>query len=218
LEFNLPLRKWRELLGNRVRLAGGLEVTYRPCSDVPAREVTTEDAAGAAVAVLSSGADFVYLFNYFQQGHPAWPLADYQRVLNACSSLEKLTSLPRRHAVTGRDVVVPGAAYRPPLPAEGMQLSFELPVGPVPPPNWRAEATIEVAAPRANGSRPMLLVNGIAGELHADQATPNGNRLLTYVIALAALTGRDQENVAITAAGPTPIRVLRVELNLRPAE
>ncbi len=58
--------------------------------------------------------------------------------------------LPRRHAVTYRDVLVPGDAYRPPLPASGNELSFTLPLGLAPPAEWQVEATIEVlAAPGA---------------------------------------------------------------------
>ena len=74
LEFDMPIEQWRQMLGaSKVTLAGGLEVRYQPCPGGPASIVTPELAAGAAVSVLSQGADAVYLFNYFQTGHPAGP-------------------------------------------------------------------------------------------------------------------------------------------------
>lgn len=218
LEFNMALGKWRELLGDRVTLAGGLEVNYRPCAELPARLVTGEDATGAAVAVLSGGADVVYLFNYFQHGHPRWPLPEYQRILRSFSSFDALLVLPRRHAVTGRDVAVPGADYLPPLPARGTKLAFALPLGPKPPAGWQAEATIEVAVAVAAAPLPSISVNGVAGELRANEAAPNGNHQLTYSIPLCALPGGNSDTVNILAATKDPIKVLRVEVRMYPGE
>jgi hypothetical protein len=79
-------------------LAGGLEVLCRSYPGGPVRSRDPEYAAGAAVSVLSSGGDVVYLFNYFQSG--GWSHPGYQHLLNAFSSLEMLGKLPRRHAVT----------------------------------------------------------------------------------------------------------------------
>ena len=67
LEFDMPIQQWRQMLGkSKVTLAGGLEVLYQPCPGGPATIVTPELATGAALSVLSGGADAVYLFNYFQ--------------------------------------------------------------------------------------------------------------------------------------------------------
>jgi len=216
LEFDIPLGRWRERLGNRVTLAGGLEVNYRPCGEVPARLVTSEEAAGAAVAVLSNGADVVYLFNYFQHGHPQWPISEYQRMLRSFSSLDQLLTLPRRHAITGRDVVIPGADYRAPLPASGTRLPFALPLGPAPPTGWQAEATIEIAGKNANHAPPAVSINGVAGELGGDEPATGGNRLLRYAIPLGALPGQNQDTIVVTAAGQDEIKVLRVEVRLQP--
>ena len=161
LQFDMPLTEWRALLGNRVTLAGGLEVLYKPCGEIPPRRVTVEEAAGAAVAVLSGGADAVYLFNYFQDA--GWPIPEYQRMMRAFGSLDELSQMPRRHAVTYRDITIPGEVYRPPLPASGKELSFTLPLGPTPPAGWQAEATIELAAPSVGAASPAVSVNGVAG-------------------------------------------------------
>jgi hypothetical protein len=197
-------------------LAGGLEVICRPSSNVPPRPATVEEAAGAATAVLSRGADVIYLFNYFQDGHPGWPVPEYQRILKTFSSLDELSRLSRRHVVTYRDVVAPGETYRPPLPANGSELSFSLPLGPAPPPSWQAEATIELSASPAGAAPPTLGVNGVAGQFRTDEAAENGNRRLVYTIPLSALPGRNSDTITLKA--DAPVEVLRVEVRLHPAE
>lgn len=216
LEFAMPLDKWRELLGNRVTLAGGLEAHYRPNPQTPQSPVTCEEATGAAVAVLSSGADVVYLFNYFQHGHPKWPIAEYQRTLKTFSSLDTLLKHPRRYAVTFRDITVPGESYTAPLPASGTQLSFTLALGPVPSSGWQAEATIEVGPRRAEDTPPAVSLNGTAGKLRNNEATKNGNRLLTYALPLTALSGKNRDIIAVAASNNNPVKVFRVEVSLHP--
>lgn len=217
LEFAMPLKKWRERLGESVTLAGGLEVNYRPSPSAPQRLVTREEATGAAVAALSGGADVVYLFNYFQHGHPMWPESEYRRTLRSFTSLDDLLKMPRRHAVTFRDITVPGEVYRAPLPATGRQLAFALPLGPAPAPGWQAEMTIEVAADRAEGASPTVSINGVEGTFQRGEATRNGSRLLTYALPLAALAGKGNDALAVTAADAEPITLRRVEVGLRPA-
>ncbi len=214
LEFNMPLGKWRELVGNRVTLAGGLDVNYRPSPNVPARLVTPEDAAGAAVAVLSGGADAVYLFNYFQHGHPQWPIPEYQRMLRTFRSLEDLLRSPRCCAVTFRDVVVPGEDYRAPLPASGRNLSFAFALGRTPPTGWQTEATLEVASRRAEAAAPAVSLNGLAGQLRSNTLLKNGNRSLVYTIPPGALSGQGKDAVVIQSE--EAVKVLRVEVCLRP--
>jgi hypothetical protein len=214
MHFDIPLTAWRRLLGDRVTLAGGLEVNYRPYPGGPVHSRDTECAAGAAVSVLSGGGDVVYLFNYFQNG--LWPDPGYQPLLNAFSSLDEVRKLPRRHAVTYRQVVVPGEDYRAPLPASGRALSFRLPLGPTPPTGWQAEATIDVAPGEVARDAPTLSVNGVAGRIHGNEVLPDGNRRLTYSISLNALPGRNEDSIMVTAAGRIAIKVFRVELRLHP--
>ena len=216
LEYAMPLAKWRERLGDRVTLAGGLEVLYRPAPDAQARVVTPEEAAGAAAAVLSGGADVVYLFNYFQNGHPGWPVPEYQRTLKTFSSLEELLKRPRRHAVTYRDVTPPGEDYRAPLPASGTQLSFALPLGPAPAAGWQIETAIEVAAPLAADTLPGVSINGVAGKLGRSEALPGGSVLMTHAFPVTVLLCKGCDTVTVTAAGPAPLKVQRVEVGLHP--
>ena len=214
LEFAMPLGKWRALLGESTTLAGGLDVNCRPSPDASPRLVTPEDATGAAVAVLSGGADAVYLFNYFQHGHPGWPLPEYQRTLRSLSHLDELLKLPRRHAVTFRDVTVPGEAYLAPLPASGARLSFALPLGPAPKAGWQVEAAVEVAAGGAAGGSPTVSINGVAGKLRSDETAKSGGRLLTYEFPPAALSGKPLDEIAVAAAGTVTVK--RVEVSVRP--
>ena len=216
LEFAMPLGKWRELLGDRVTLAGGLEVLYRPHPATPPRVVTREEATGAAVAILSGGAEVVYLFNFFQHSHPQWPIPEYQRMLKAFSSLEELLKLPRRHAVTYRDVTIPGEDYRAPLPASGTQLSFTLPLGPAPSLDWQGEATIGIALMRAEDAPATVSINGTAGKFQSSKPETNEDRLLTYAFPLTALHGTNRDVVTVKAAGNVPVKVLRLEISLRP--
>ena len=55
MTFDFPLREWRELLGDRVTLAGGLEVRYQPYPGASVVPMDPENAVGAAVAVLADG-------------------------------------------------------------------------------------------------------------------------------------------------------------------
>lgn len=230
LHFDMPLGKWRELLGDRVTLAGGLEVNYQPYPDGPTRVVDPEYAAGAAVSVLAGGADNVYLFNYFQHGPPSWSIPEYQHTLKAFSSLDEACKLPRRHAVTYRDVVVhrelycarcqarkgPGERYLAPLPATGRGLSFNLPLGPRPPADYQAGALIETAGQEADAAAPAVSVNGVAGKLRSTEALETGSRALTYTIPVTALPGNNRDTIAITAAAGKSVKVLRVEVRIAP--
>jgi len=215
LHFDMPLGGWRELLGDRVTLAGGLDMNYQPYPGGPRRVVDPEYAAGAAVSVLAGGADIVYLFNYFQHGLP-WSIPEYQHTLRAFSSLDEVCKLPRRHGVTYRDVVVPGEHYRAPLPASGRELSFNLPLGPKPPADWEAQAIIELASHGTEGEAPAVAVNGVACALRCTDAQDNSNRVLSYSVPLSALPGHNNDRIAITAK-TKPIKVLRVEARIAPS-
>ena len=215
LEFDMPLAKWREALGGRVTLAGGLDVNCRPFPAAPARLVTREEAAGAAVAVLSGGADAAYLFNYFQHGHPGWPVPEYQRTLRAFSSMDELQKLPRRHAVTYRDVTLPDEVYRAPLPASGMQLSFALPLGPVPAAGWKLETSVEIAAAGSGDALPGVFVNGVAGAFCRSETVKSGGRLVTHEYPVNALSGKGRDVIVVKAGGAVLVKVQRVEVSIR---
>jgi len=194
LEFDIPLEQWRELLGGApVELAGGLEGLYRPYPAAKAVYTDPEMVAGAAVNILSAGADACYLFNYFVWDRtPAW-VDVFQRM----RSLPRLLEIPRRVGVTYRDVVAPGAPYTPPLPAEGKSLTFQLFTGP--PPGNMAEVTLLLTLKGAVGP-PAADVNGVPCKLlRKAQENGTGNR-------------RD----AITLVSAEPVTALDVQIRIVP--
>lgn len=217
LEYDMPLGEWRKLLaGTDVSLAGGLEIRCQPSPDSPAHSVTPEQAAGAAAAVLSGGADVVYLFNYFggTAGDPAWGKDSYVRTLRAMSSLEALSKLPRRHAITWRDITGPGEQYRAPLPAEGTSLAFDLPTGPVPPAGSQPTLELRVAAPQAAELKPPTVsVNGNETSLRS-AVSVEGVALLTFEVPCAALRAGGSNHIAIRSADGRPMRVVGLEVRL----
>ena len=209
LHFDIPLRQWRELLGDKVSLAGGLETRYQPAPSVGfVRAVSPEHAAGAAVAVWSAGADALYLFNHFQNSHPGWAPDVYRRTLQAFGSASELSRLPRLHAVTLRDVVVPGERYRPPLPASGARIALALPLGPRPPDNWSGEVIIA-----AGNDRPSVRINGVPA-----QWREASEGLQIYALSSQAVSGDGDDKIEIIGPDGREIRVNRVEVRLAPPE
>jgi len=134
-EFNMPMRTWAWLLeGTGCALAGGLEIRYQPFRGAPATMMTPELAVGAATAVLAGGAGHVYLFNYFAKGHldNLWTRESFNRTLSAMGSLQALDEVPRRHAITFRDIMAPGEPGESLLPVGGAVATFRLQTGPKP--------------------------------------------------------------------------------------
>ena len=210
-EFDMPIAEWRRLLdGTATVLAGGLEVRYQPVPGGAAQMMTPELATGAAVAVLAGGADQVYLFNYFAQGHSLgkqWTMPTYHAVLRAMQSLDTLAALPRRHAVTYRDVRALDEAPDNPLPAVGTACAFRLQTGPKP-----TGRPVEVLLERkSKGPAPRLRVNGIACPAPPE---PHGSVLVYAVPPKAVADGTHTLDVA--AADGKPLTLVRVELAIGP--
>ena len=216
VEFNMPLQKWRELLkGTHVTLAGGLEVLYRPYSGLRPRPITPELAVGAAVNVLSRGADSVYLFNYFQDGYQGWPRPVYLKTIKAMNSLGALRKLPRSVALTYRDIRVSGEHYRPPLPATGKQLSFSLNPGPMPLYPWECVLTIAVKPTRDRSEpSPTVTVNGKPCPLRGAEPK-DGFREISFLVPNAALADGKPQVIKFDDNGRT-LTIHKLELSFRP--
>ena len=218
LEYDMPLDEWAKALeGTDVTLAGGLEILHRPLPYGPADTVTREQATGAATSVLSAGADVVYLFNYFSTlaGNPTWTPEGYRRVLTAMHSLDALSALPRRHAITWRDITGVGEQYRAPLPAEGKTLEFALATRPKPPAG--AQVTLELRLEQPVGApAPAAAVNGVAAEYRATRPDGDGVVLATYDVPVSALPGSRRDTIAITAPDGGSVKVLGLEMTIVP--
>ena len=207
-EFDMPIATWRRLLdGTRTTLAGGIEVRYHPFPGAPARHMSAELATGAAMAVLKGGADAVYLFNYFGVGHglaKQWGAERYNQVVKAMGSIETLDKLPRRHALTYRDVRAPGEPADHALPATGIGCSFRIQTGPKPSPQRKVEVLFELKDVPAKP--PRARVNGVR--------CPNPPRQddKAFVYTVPAKAFADEAHViAVEVADGKPVTIVRVE-------
>ncbi len=215
LEFDLPIRQWRQSLGkSKVILVGGLEVLYRPVPDSPPSVVSAELAIGAATSILSQGADAVYLFNYFPG---TFPLPVYQETLRSMASLGSLRKLPRRVGVTYRDITAPGEQYAAPLPATGKAATFRIRLGPVPDRHWLCDVVIGNApAPGALMPGLSVLVNGTPCKLLDEESAKDGLRLASFRVPASALRGNEVHEVKVSGKEQTPLNIRKVEMLLRP--
>lgn len=209
-EFNMPIGTWRRLLdGTQCALAGGLEVRYQPFPGGPEGMMTPELAVGAATAILSAGADFVYLFNYFADMHLGghWTRDEYNKTLRAMASLDELERLPRRHAITYRDTRAPGETADDPLPAEGDISQFRLQTGPKTT-GRTIEVLIELApAAESDPPAPSVRVNSI----ECPSPRREGATVFIYSVPKDALTDRE----TVVEATKVATRILRVEITIR---
>jgi len=211
-EFNMPIREWKRLLeGTKCALAGGLEIRYQPWPGANATAMTPELAVGAAMAVLAGGADHVYLFNYFAKGHldNLWSHEGFNHTLAAMRGIEALNPLPRRHAITYRDIVAPGEPSGHLLPAAPGLGIFRLQTGPKP--NGRkVQLLLEL---EADGEREPAAPNVRVNATPCPDPERQGKCVLLYTVPPEALTD-GQTVVETTNAGS---RIVRVELAIAAA-
>jgi hypothetical protein len=223
IEFDMPLRQWRQLLdGCDVTLLGGLEILLGVHPVAPKRVVTAEEARGVATQVLSDGADGVYLFNYFpiaaDGGTPDdWRHDHYAETLKQLASLDGLALHPRSHVVTFCDITGPEGAemFPPALPASGVDLEFHLPTGPVTD-GSTASLTIDLARKDGEFTLPAATVNGVAAIGVETDSTDTRRRRLRYQIAPAALRGEEPNVIRLSTGGGPGVDVEHVEIRIVP--
>jgi hypothetical protein len=208
VEFDMPLGQWRKLLGKNTTLVGGLEILYRPYPNATPCEGVAEISTGAAISVLASGADSVYLFNHFQG---TWPQPVFQKTLGAMNSLDALLKQPRCVGVTFRDITGPNEAYTPPLPATGKELAFCIKLGPIP--DRQRACTLRVGLRPSPAAVPVATVNGKPCKFRS-QAAENGLRLLSFGVPADALPDTGILNVKVATADGKKLTVERIEAAL----
>lgn len=216
IEYDMPIKEWKEQLGTfQGTLAGGIDVSVRPSWEPKAKVRHANEerdlARGAAVSILAGGADALYLFNYFQP--LSGDVTAYQSFMKSLPSLEQLQSEPRTHAVTLREIVAPGENYRQPLPANGRELTFALPLGPKPPADWRVELRVEVEA--AAGAAPVALrawINSAPCGEPGRETIGDGRAMLRFPSAAGAVRGDGGDHIRL-ATGGNPVTVFQVEVN-----
>ena len=135
-DFDIPLERWRELLGDAgkgVTLAAGTEILVRAYPAAKPIEADLTSTRGFAASSQHRGADAIYLFNYMDPAPMTGGETAYRTLLQEGLGLEAVRQKPRRHVVTYRDTVAPGMANDVRLPADGLRGgSFPIPIGPKP--------------------------------------------------------------------------------------
>ncbi len=157
---NLPADAWKRLLrGTEVLLAPGLE-TRAICQAGRGAMTTTGQVVGMAAAFYGSGADGIYLYNYFDDpawqdpekrywkalgGHPHIPFQQPQETLAVAwpnqmtwlrlvGDAQKVFASPRQHLLTWRDISPLGEDWPTPFPTKVEKYyfrEFRLATGPV---------------------------------------------------------------------------------------
>jgi len=119
LDTDMPIELWKQLLADRpVLLAAGLELQLRAHPQSELRQKNSlETVRGAAMSMLSRGADVIYLFNYMDS--LTSPDPDYPVILREAGSLDTLRGKARRHVATYADTWAPGMAQATMLPLHG---------------------------------------------------------------------------------------------------
>ena len=225
-EFDLPTVEWKRLLaGTGVSIAGGLEIRYQPVANGKATTMTPELAAGAAMALLHQGADYVYLFNYFP-GRPGsnkvwsgdlyrtWGAERYRAFVQALSTSKKLEPLARTHAVTYRDIRAPGDPTEFTLPGTDPRkdmpwpsgCAIRLPTGPQPV-GRAVKLMIEFAPGTTAPEKLNVYVNSVK---FTAQPSPTGLEY-SYVIPSTAMQDEAQV-IEITGDQGALFSVLRLEM------
>ena len=138
-DFDIPVEQWRkELAATSVAIAPGAEILLRA---YPGAEATTNDIMsirGFAASCLDRGADRIYTFNYMDPAPMTGGPEAYRALLEQGLSLVPVTTQPRRHPVTYRDTVAPGASNGAQLPAQTgsaqtmKSAEFKIHIGPAP--------------------------------------------------------------------------------------
>lgn len=115
-DTDMPIELWKQILRDKdVKLGCGQQLLYKQNKQTPFI-ITWESAAyGQAVANLSRGADYVYLYNYMDMGNREEIIEDYiydeciktpevlKRVQKNIGNMETLMKQTRSHVVTYRD-------------------------------------------------------------------------------------------------------------------
>ena len=116
IDTDMPFELWKRLLPSETLLGGGQQLLYRPYRRTYQETVSTVDMAfGQAIANMSRGADFVYLYNYMDCGNVEGkiPLRTYEKsirndanrplIFNNIGKRETLLKQSRSHVLTYSD-------------------------------------------------------------------------------------------------------------------
>jgi hypothetical protein len=121
-DTDIPVAHWKQILPGGVKIGGGLQVLVKPYPGYNFggydlwgfKDIWTTDevAYGQMAAILSGGADFVYLYNFMDnpehsdsREHSIQNMKTLGEILRS-GTLEKLRRKKRRHPVTYKDTAL----------------------------------------------------------------------------------------------------------------
>ena len=224
MEFDIPIDAWRAELGQAKTLVlGCVELNYQPCPLAPRQPATPELATGDAAALLSRGADAIYLFNYHlygvgskQHGDWAWGPELFIHTLKPMAALKTVLEQPRRVGLTYRDTLAPEERYQPPLPAEGVRIQRSLCLGFVPENSGPCRLRIGLAG--KNGQIvpvPTVTVNGSPCTFLGDRIEPGDLRVMTFDVSRSTLAhDQPSQEITIVAGNASPLTIALLEMTL----
>lgn len=222
LDYDMPLVTWRRLLADsHVTLLGGLEILSGDSWASAKHVVTPEEARGAAAQVLHSGAEGVYLFNYFPTPVPtpgtgSWQYDAYPETLSSLASLDRIAVLPRRHTITFCDITGPEGAdlFPAQLPATGRVVELSLATGPAAP-DAVAQLNIGLSS-EASGPLPAAAVNDTDPGLAEETVAADGTRRLGYRFAAGVLVDDGPNRIRLDSGDSEPLTVEHVDIGIVP--
>ncbi len=232
-DFDIPVERWRQLLGpaaSRVTIAPCLESDCRGHPDLgpdTQRWVHNriEALRGFAASMLDRGADEIYLFNYFDPLYGSSSqvtMDEYMSMIRQAGRLETIIDQPRRHVVTSRDVVGPGERYDAKLPVTltpTTPVRFDLHIGPKPTTGRVHLRVVLAAGARAAEARLTAHVNGSPCQSIADldklARFSDAVRITQFDVPLSAAR-RGYNALKLGLAGEGEQKVLWVEICVKP--
>lgn len=130
IQSDMPIETWRGLLsGTKAQLAYCLEDGID--SGAGGRHLpSVEEAAGVSLAALHRGADFIYLFNWYNTSQQS----NYIPFMKASRTYDALNKSARRHPVTTTDPFTAEGERSLPftLPTKAPRAVFPINIGPKP--------------------------------------------------------------------------------------
>lgn len=222
-DFDIPIDRWRELLGNTPEdfsLAAGMEIRIQPYPGASAIMSDIETLRGFSAAMLERGADQIYLFNHMHS--LATPIEDIRPIYTEAGQIDTAIAKPRRHVVTYRDISPPDKTLVNALPAEigeTAKADFAIYIGPAP---TAGKVTVRVGLAESPGLKEAQLgvrVNesdSLIGEDHPDPGKfCSAARVLQFHAPIDAMKrGYNQVHVALKEGEAQ--RIVWMELYLVP--
>ena len=225
--FDTPIEAWKESLGDaadEVKIIPGCEVRIQPYRSSKYVELQgLETVRGHVAATLGRGADGIYLFNFFDRGHPFGTTAESEKLyadfIAQLSRLEDLPRARRRHIVTYIDTLPAWSEPEDPLPAtltKGKTAKFKIYIGEAPK-TGRALAIIEVEKGKKADPDLIAHLNKTPIELLETTKAKTETKNVRYIFSAPFNLLKDGYNqLKIEVGKENPCKIVWVELALEP--